>query len=345
MNTPTFPETIDGVRAFINTIPTQTNKLRFVLGLDNYPNAPRLAQEIIGNCIDTENNEWEQHKLMEVGLNAFTSTDLRKHIDEPGPNGEKLLKSIYYYHVRLRANAHLKNVRFCPGDPDANRFGNTRFTTDDETKDMLESSFKWALNAEKPEDGFCPTFLIGHAIQNDTNGRHGLEHTLGFDAYTTGTVVATIDTQTMACELGIRNPRPLAHIGNPIGLGDPCAHFQIPYRNAHTAGNDAAYTIIAAIFMALYGNTPPSFPKTVEQSIDEVEVLSRQTGTTDIGIPRYCSKCHGTNHFRRHCRAQLQPCYRCQSYRTEEQVKKRQIFHHTAGAKAHLPEDCTWRQR
>ena len=341
-NSPVFPETIQGVRDFIRTIPTDTGKLQFVLGLREYPKAPRMAYDIVVNSLDTENYEWDQSKLMEVGINAFTSTDLRQHVNDPGPNAEKMLKQIYHYHLRIKANAHLKNTKFCQGDPEANRFGNTRFTDKDETKAMLTDCFSWARNSDRPQDGLCPTILLGHAVQNDTDGPHGLESTLDFDPHATGTVVATLDTQSMAHEMGIHNP---ANIRNPISLKHLCGHFGIPYRDAHTAGNDAAYTTVAAIYMAVYGRNAPAFPKTVEKSIDEVEIVSRKTGVTTFGVPKYCSKCHSTNHLRRHCRTRLDPCHKCQSYRTPAQVAKDQVFHHTAGWKAHYPEDCTWNVR
>ena len=240
-NTTVFANTIDGVRQFLSTIPQETEKLRFILGLVKVENAPKLADSIVVNCIDTENYERDQSRLLEVGINAFESGSLRQHSSNPGPNGEKMLKEIYYYHFRIKENANYINKKFCPGNPDANRFGNTRFTTIDEAKNMLATSFSWEITAGEPQGGICPSVLIGHDIAMDTNG---LARTIGFDPISSGTVVAMLDTQQMAREVGIYNP---AGRNNKIGLKTLAAHFDIPYRDAHIAGNDAAYTIIAAI--------------------------------------------------------------------------------------------------
>lgn len=176
----------------MSTIPTQTGKLRFIPGLDNIPNAPNLAQSMVVNCIDTEHYERAPAKLTEIGINTFESKDLRRLITNPGPHGENLLKQVYYYHLRMIPNAHCLNTKFCPGDPTANRFGNTRFATYDEGKHMLEECFYWDKTNGRPQDGKCPIMLVGHAIHNDNNE---LDRAIGFDPQTADTVAVVLDTQ------------------------------------------------------------------------------------------------------------------------------------------------------
>lgn len=335
--TAAYAETIDGVRAFLNSIPLQTDKLRYVLGRLVKPNAPRLAEAIVVNCIDTEHFERDHSKLTEIGLSVFASGDLRRHSDNLDANAENVLKEIYFYHFRMLPNAHCINEKWCPGNPEANRFGNTRFTTYAEGKTMLTECFNWDVNKDRPQDGKCPTILIGHALHNDTCG---LEETIRFDPYGSGTVVATLDTQQMAREMGIYNPSGARH---EIGLRDLCGRFDIPYRDPHTASNDAAYTIISAIYMALYGHNMPESGKSVLESIDAVEATSRIYSITKFGKSRYCTRCHRINHFKKDCYARLPPCHKCQARRKPGNNGRIPAVHwFTAGHRAHLPEDCTW---
>ncbi|KAL5371867.1 hypothetical protein DPSP01_013932 [Paraphaeosphaeria sporulosa] len=336
-NTTAFPETINGVRAFFNSIPSQTDKLRYVLGRLTKPIAPRLAEATVVNCVDTEHYEWDHSKLTEIGLNVFASGDLRQYANTLEANAENMLKEIYFYHFRMLPNAHCINEKFCPGNPEANRFGNTRFATYAEGKAMLTECFNWDINQGRPQDGKCPSILIGHALHNDTGG---LEETIGFDPYASGTVVATLDTQQMAREMGIYNPAGSRH---EIGLRDLCYHFKIPYRDSHTASNDAAYTIISAIYMALYGRDMPKTGKTVLHSIEAVEATSRMYSNARFGISRYCTRCHRTNHFKKDCHARIPPCHKCQARRTPGRDGTLPDVHwFTKGRRAHLPEDCTW---
>ncbi|KAJ4353547.1 uncharacterized protein N0V89_005277 [Didymosphaeria variabile] len=332
-----FPETIAGVRAFLRTFPTQTLKLRYILGLDTAQNAPKLAQSIVVNCIDTEHYERDRSKLTEIGINAFTSGDLRQYIGNPGPHGENLLKQIYYYHFRMLPNAHCVNKDFCPGNPERNRFGHTRFATHAEGKAMLEECFYWDVTAGKPQDGKCPTVVIGHALHNDTDG---LARTIGFEPQAAETVVAVLDTQQMAREMGIYNSRGPQH---EIGLRNLSAHFDIPYRDPHTAGNDAAYTTISAIYMALYGRAKLTFPKSVLQVVNDVETSSRQYSINRHGIPRYCTRCHAKNHFVSDCHKYIPPCEKCQAQRKPNaKGELHGVFWFTKGKMAHYPENCLW---
>jgi hypothetical protein len=223
--TVTFPESMAGVRDFLRTLPTQTAKLRFILGLDNAPNTPQLARSIVVNCVDTEHYEWDRSKLTEIGINTFTSGDLRQHVNNPGPNAQDLLQQIYYYHFRMLPNAHCINKNFCKGNPESNRFGNTRFATYAEGKKMLTECFYWDVTTGRRQDGKCPAVLVGHDLRNDTDG---LARTIGFEPHVADTVVAVLDTQQMAREVGIYNP---AGSHYEISLRDLSAHFEIPYRD------------------------------------------------------------------------------------------------------------------
>ncbi|KAF2451055.1 hypothetical protein P171DRAFT_503888 [Karstenula rhodostoma CBS 690.94] len=67
-----------------------------------------------------------------------------------------------------------------------------------------------------------------------------------------------------------------------------------------------------------YGRLPivfhdPGIPTC--QSMDDVEASSRIYSNANFGIARYCTRCHRTNHFKKDCRAGIQPCQKCQARR------------------------------
>ncbi|KAF2117339.1 hypothetical protein BDV96DRAFT_490450, partial [Lophiotrema nucula] len=208
--------------------------------------------------------------LTEIGLAAFDSRDMQHFAANPGPHAEKMLKQIYFYHFRILPNTHMVNRTWCVGVPENNRFGVTLFTTHEETKGMMKQSFNWPVDEADPLKGNCPVIFLGHAGHGDLQR---LRDALGFDA--SGTVVRIIDTQVMARGLGLHHQQ--------IGLGSLMSCYGCPYRDSHTAGNDAAYTIIDAILMAVYGRNVPKFSKTPLQVVDEVEEASIRRSVCDWG--------------------------------------------------------------
>jgi hypothetical protein len=88
------------------------------LGLKKLDGVSELADNMIVVCFDTESWIHNHNKLTELGVATFDSRDTRA-LKKPGAYGEGLLKQVYFYHARIEENAHLLNIKFCPGDPDA----------------------------------------------------------------------------------------------------------------------------------------------------------------------------------------------------------------------------------
>ena len=92
--------------------------LSHCLGLSTIEGVPAAANNMIVVNFDTENWECKQSALTEIGVSTFDSRDTRA-LAAPGMHGEELLKQVYFYHARILENAHLLNLKWCPGDPEA----------------------------------------------------------------------------------------------------------------------------------------------------------------------------------------------------------------------------------
>jgi hypothetical protein len=258
--------------------------LEHCLGLSKLEEVPPLASSMILICFDTESWTRDHTKLTEIGLATFDSRDMCAQ-DSPGPHGENLLKQVYFYHARIEENAHLVNIKYCPGDPNTNRFGQTRFVPQAEAPAMLEEFFNWPIDNLKPELGNCPVVVMGHALKGDLDM---LSSTLGVDAAVFDTVVKTIDTQHLCREAGWWNSRDQA------GLRTLVADAGFSYRDPHTASNDAAMTLICAVQMVLPRSGADS-ARSLQDVVDEVEVAS-QSEPWHWGNELYCVRCGEYGH-------------------------------------------------
>jgi hypothetical protein len=194
-----------------------------------------------------------------------------------------------------------------------------------EAASMLKEMFAWPIDHQKPELGFCPVVVLGHALHGDMAM---LKSTLGFDAMALETVVKIIDTQQMAKECGYDS-----YGGNKIGLGNLVASCGFKYRDAHTASNDAAMTLIAAVQMVLPEELKPR-DGGLQQVVDDIEIAS-QLQEWAWGNDLYCLRCgkygHTKDKYRnKRCFAKVK-CSHCAT----SQIEKRK---QTAGT--HRTECC-----
>ncbi|KAI4941356.1 hypothetical protein J4E91_010801 [Alternaria rosae] len=260
--------------------------LSHCLGLSTLEGMPAAANNMIVVNFDTENWVCNHNMLTEIGVSTFDSRDMRA-LPGPGMHGEELLKQVYFYHARILENAHLLNLKWCPGDPEANRFGSTRFLTKSEAKDMLTAMFQWPVDEKDTSEGFCPVVVMGHALQGDMAM---LNSTLGFNAMAPGTVVKVIDTQYLAKECGYDSWG-----GNKIGLSSLVGMCAFSYRDAHTASNDAAMTLIAAVQMVLPSDFKPEDGGYLQEVVDTIELLS-QAQEWGWGSDLFCLRCGKYGH-------------------------------------------------
>ncbi|KAF2117340.1 hypothetical protein BDV96DRAFT_598253 [Lophiotrema nucula] len=283
--------------------------LRCALGIP-FQGAPDAAKHIIVNVLSCGSFFGDRSKLTEIGLVAFSLHDLQDLVAiGPGYHAENILGRVHFYHYRLISNAHLGISKNVAGSPENNRFGNTRFVDEKQMRDLLQDSFCWPIDATRPELGYCPIVLLGHTLDVHLQL---LQQSLNVDISNFGTIVATTDTRQIAREIGMRGP-------HPTGLGHLMNRFGIAHRNVGTAGNDAAYTAIVSILMALspelYYNLHPLDPantaiKTPQAVVDAIEAHSKTATKSSYGVARYCTKCGRTGHVRKYCKTMVQ-CKKC----------------------------------
>ncbi|KAF1998494.1 hypothetical protein P154DRAFT_416198, partial [Amniculicola lignicola CBS 123094] len=280
---------------------SETAIIRHLLG-HRIPGAPALLDSAIINCIDCES--WEVsiagRFLTEVGLVTFDSRDLQG-LSSPGAYAENIFKQAYFYHCRLTKNAHMQNLRYCRGDPERNRFGCTRFVSEQELSQVLNSAFSWPIDVHKPKLGFCPVIFLGHAIHNDLRMLH---ESVDLSNEAMENVVATIDTQHLARAAGL---------DQQISLLNLVTCHEFAFRDAHTACNDAAYTLFCGIMTALARELAPlnnGSPNTAQDVVDTMEAYSKVNSRPTFGRRDYCTKCNSLAHQRRYCRVRVE-CSKC----------------------------------
>jgi len=208
-------------------------------------------------------------------------------LKNPGIHGEKILRNIYYYHIRVLENAHLINFRFVRGNPERNHFGSTRFATKEDAKEFLVETLTWPIDDDNEDGPKCPVIFLGHSVKNDLQM---LQQDLGIDPRFDSNVVAIIDTQKIANEQGIRGK------GQQIGLPPLIQHFGVEFRDGHTASNDAAYIIISAVQMVLKNSLPTDPTRSLQDVVNGVASDSKGT-VVAFGVPRWCTECKVASHL------------------------------------------------
>ncbi|KAJ4378043.1 hypothetical protein N0V83_000873 [Neocucurbitaria cava] len=204
--------------------------LRHFLGAP-IPLAPPLLNEATIICLDAEWYFKDPKPTTEIGIAELTVRGIA-----PNVHAENILSSIRVDHARIMPHAHLQNTFPGAGDPEAFYFGRTKFVTIPEARQVILNTFVRPRHIDNGE--LQPIILVGHAVDNDYDH---IKEAFGIDLESYGTIVKVIDTQVMAKNANIEGPN-----GPNIGLKNLLAHFNIEIPNLHTAGNDAAGTLIAA---------------------------------------------------------------------------------------------------
>jgi hypothetical protein len=146
-----------------------------------------------------------------------------------------------------------------------------------------------------------PSHFLGYVVQNE---ECMFQTKLDINPTTFDHAVTSIDTQSIAKENNIHGP------GDKISLMNLVSAFNLEYRNAHTASNDAAYTIICPIRMTMSGKLPKVPGRSLQAVVNGLEQHSRSTRAM-VGIPNYCTKCGSTNHRRPRCFRDIPYCDKC----------------------------------
>lgn len=271
-------------------------------------NAIPLLNEAAIVCLDIEWWQKEPHPTTEIGVAEL----MVKHV-APNMHAENILTGIQVAHARIASNAHLRNHFVGAGDPENFHFGTSKFVSVDEAKIVLQNTFlrdRQSFTRGKP---IQPIILIGHAVENEFEH---IKRALGVDLRSYGSIIKVIDTQQMAQKANIKGPK-----GPVIGLGGLLAHFNIEIPDLHTAGNDAAGTLIAAVLLALKEDLYVRFPgpnftapdgTTLQHVVNYMSELGNAAPGPSWGKEVYCTRCNRENHYRAACFTKLN-CDICRS--------------------------------
>ena len=255
------------------------------------PIAKALIEYIVAICVDTEAWTSNTDEPTEVGL-AYLE---RKHVVgvKPGEHGVNFLKQLQFFHLRLLENTHLKSNNKESRGAEGNRFGHSRFVAIDEAKDCMDELFNQYIT-DKPELAGCkrPVILIGHALLHDEKNIKRLD----YDFSRHGNLVAKVDTQPLVRDVNMWSPPPTAP-KNMISLQNLCDQVvKFKHEDPHTACNDAARTMICAIWLAL----PTQFRQHPEQKMQQIatdlEQHSKSTSHAHWGTEHHCTRCGGRDH-------------------------------------------------
>jgi len=260
--------------------------------------APIALNQAAIVCLDMEWWYKEPKPMTELGI-----AELMNKGAAPDTHAENILTGIQVAHARLIEHAHLRNNFTNAGDPENFQFGTSKFVTNDEAKQVLINTF---VRPHPTNGAFQPIILVGHAVENEFEQiQRGFE----VDLRSYGTVVKVIDTQLMAKEARIQTPK-----GVNIGLHDLLGYFNIKIKNLHTAGNDAAGTLIAAVLIALRdglypisnrGLPPIMHGRHIQDVVNRIMAIGKELEPPLWGIERFCCRCDRTNHFRVGCFAKV----------------------------------------
>jgi len=358
---------------------TMRTVLQSSLGLDSFSGSTghnaALTDHTVVIGIDTEAWTRNTNEMTEIGLAVYERKDMvnvqeavklwrnpysvyANETDPLGPFGEELLRKISFYHLRIVENAHLKTDAKWMKGAEGNRFGHSRFVTFAEARAILDMLFNQPIISDNPALAGCkkPIILLGHAISHDrTNCK---DNGLDYDWFKHGTIVKEIDTQPLA--KATRTWFDAAAPNNDVGLEKLTRTLGYEHMDPHTACNDAARTLIAAIQMVLPKECRDGYRKNMQAVALDLEIYSRSTQAPSWGTVFYCTRCGGRDHDNKdgsrcavpvHCNAcaqydgMLNKENSMQGFRTFEEVEEEHWETHIEECCQHVADFKAWQRR
>ena len=316
---------------------SHTDILRHFMGFP-IPNAPAGLETALLIGLDAEWWEKEPKPLTELGV-AQLQPSAAIPYGTVGAHAENIFKGLSVMHARVKEYAHLRNRFRGAGDPEIFHFGTSTFIDVSAVGSMLTDIFLPSPSLDHI-DNIKPVIFIGHAVDSDFEK---IQEACGVDLLACGSIVKVIDTQVLAKENNIFPPK-----GANISLKHLLQHFHISPQNLHMAGNDIAYTMIAAVLTALNPNLYPAqpplgdermgFPKAVVNGRNVKDVMLEVMQFTKlVGAPLmnwgqlvFCTRCDRDNHFAAQCRAFVS----CEDCAASDDARKR------FNARTHKTEKC-----
>jgi hypothetical protein len=297
--------------------------------------APQLLDRAVFVGLDLEWFEFQPAPITEIGLTVLKGEDLKEY--KTGEPILELLSKIKVYHSRVIENAHFCNRNLAPTAASKFRFGETRWVTIAEGKDILRGTFgQCHITPKDKQVIYTPVILLGHGLSEDIRN---LRMQWDLDLPGTDNVVYTLETNPLAKEAGVLGEKgvSLEVLSNGFGI---TPHW------CHNAGNDIAYTTIIAILIGLrdrlYGPTDlKEFPDETDVQglpIDDIltafEEIAKAAPQPTWGVSAYCYRCESAGHLRASCKVAIEPCATCKAIKGPKNKRFREK------AKEHSKERC-----
>lgn len=295
---------------------SQVRILQHFLG-HRLPFAPAALDDVVFVGLDTE---WYERGTKDITELGFSILDTLQLPPDAARSSWNVLKYMRVYHARIKENAHMVNTKLCPGRPDMFHFGETRFVSFDEARDLLLQTFTYQ---KANGNGNRPIIFVGHSVSNDVQM---MKDQFDVDLNALGVIVATIDTQVLAQEVNVRRDEKPDAL---ISLRDLLGVFMIFEEFLHTAGNDVAFTQIAAFLMAsptLMTDWLDIVPNQTRSEMLKEHVRTASNAT--FGISTFCTRCDSTAHLAEQCNTHVH-CNKCA-----------QSTIHSRHAQTHKTEKC-----
>jgi hypothetical protein len=202
--------------------------------LDLTQAAPFAAwKEPVFISIDVESNEYSHSQVTEVGISVLDTLDLAGVA--PGEKGTEWAPRIRSRHFRVSEYSDVVNNNFVPGCPDKFEFGRSEWVALADLVRAIEDCFR--------AQGSRNIIVVGHSIACDVKYLRDLGAGLFDKTASAPQIVQLIDTAALF--------RAWKKELQQRALGKILAELDIVAWNLHNAGNDARYTLEAAVRIAL----------------------------------------------------------------------------------------------
>lgn len=267
--------------------------------------ASQLAKYTVLVCIDTEHWTGNSDEMTEVGIGIIYRQDALQ-VTQLGEYGDNLMRHIRMYFFRLIEHAHMKkNPDSHSRGAEGNRFGQERFVTFSQMRDILHGLFVQPIMGVDGLEGYNrPIIILGHAVRHDTTHLNGKD--LAFDIGKLGTVIRIIDTQKIVRQTGT-----WVDAENEIGLKKLVKMLGFEHSDPHTAANDAGRTLMSAIQLAIPEAYKANCQRSMGKVAEDIECYSRQSFAPVGGFKLYCCRCGGYDHKDDKCWATGLKCDEC----------------------------------
>ena len=234
--------------------------------------APNVFEnEVIFVSIDVESFERNHSLVTEIGISTLDTRDISQ--SPPGEDAALWISKIRSRHVRIKGREYLVNRDFVRGDPDAFKFGESEFIEISDAGALVDAAFDvsdpQSLHTDVQANRVI--VMVGHDVDNDINYlklvgskifKEEMSNTnLALPNWGEDSSTETIEQEKRKRIIEALDTGVLYRIlftkaedsdsRQTPGLGKVLAKLDIVPWSLHNAGNDARYTLEAALHMAV----------------------------------------------------------------------------------------------